>query len=195
MAGIAIYAATIARKGLSTWNRQLRGSAEYDLARRILMCTYRLREAIAVVRHPGIFRSEQPPPPDEVAANMNELQKRHYGIVKAYEDRLQKLTIVRDELDAELLEAEALLGNDLLMAFEGIFGLQTILQTTVFYYLSACNPAESPASRRIYQESYEKRGGVLYRTFSPDEPDEFRDQVHAEIRRVESILKSHLLRS
>lgn len=194
MAGIAVYAATIARRGLNTWNRQLKGSTEYDLARRVLKCTYRLRESFATVRHPAIYNSEQPIPPEEYAKNMTDKQKHHYGIAKAYENRWQKLIVIRNDLDAELLEAEALWGSDILTTFQPFFGLQVTLYATVNSYLTACDPDETEETRKVFQESYQKRKGVLYRTFSPDNPDDFSDEINAEIRRVESFLKPHLLR-
>lgn len=41
----AVVGAYVALRGLSTWNRQLKGGAEYELTRRLLKCTYRLRDA------------------------------------------------------------------------------------------------------------------------------------------------------
>lgn len=194
MAGIAVYAAVIARRGLSTWNRQLKGSTQYDLARRILKGTYRLRESLAEVRHPAIFRSEQPIPPEEFAEHMTDKQKHHYGIAKAYENRWQELTVIRNDLEAELLEAEALWGHDFLTTFQPLFDLQATLYATVNSYLVACDPDETEETRRVFQESYLAKKGVLYRTFSPDSPDPFRDQIYAAIAAVESVLKPHLLR-
>jgi hypothetical protein len=49
----------VALTGLNTWNRQLKGEVEYELTRRLLKCTYRLREAIQGVRHPMIFADEK----------------------------------------------------------------------------------------------------------------------------------------
>jgi len=45
-AGVGAY---VAWRGLGTWRQQLRGSSEYELSRRILRCTYQLRDAISLV--------------------------------------------------------------------------------------------------------------------------------------------------
>ena len=46
---VGIY---VAIRGLNTWNRQLRGTSEYDLARRVLRCVYRHRDALISVSVP-----------------------------------------------------------------------------------------------------------------------------------------------
>ena len=45
-------AAIIAGMGLYTWKNQLIGTAEYELAKRILKATYRLRDTLENVRNP-----------------------------------------------------------------------------------------------------------------------------------------------
>lgn len=52
----ALAAAAVAGLGLATWREQLKGRTEYDLARRMLKKTYRLREAVRAARSPLIFR-------------------------------------------------------------------------------------------------------------------------------------------
>lgn len=47
LAFAAIVASYVGIKGLGTWRRQLKGNAEYELAKNILTAIYELREAIA----------------------------------------------------------------------------------------------------------------------------------------------------
>jgi hypothetical protein len=59
LTAIAAVAATgVAIAGLKAWKRQLHGNAKYDLARRLLRATYKLREAINFVREPLIPAGE-----------------------------------------------------------------------------------------------------------------------------------------
>ena len=81
----------VAIRGLSTWNRQLKGGVEYELTRRLLRCTYRLREAIKSVRNPVMWSNEQPSPPDDEAKTMTQDQQRYYGLSKAYQNRWDKV--------------------------------------------------------------------------------------------------------
>src|SRR3989304_91489 len=51
-------AALVAIKGLQTWRRQLKGTADYDLAKRLLKAAYRLRDALQAVRNPFMSSGE-----------------------------------------------------------------------------------------------------------------------------------------
>ena len=44
LAGAAIVTATVAIKGLNTWARQLRGTADFETARAMSKVTYKLRD-------------------------------------------------------------------------------------------------------------------------------------------------------
>jgi len=192
MAAIAFYAARIANKGLNTWNRQLKGGSEYDLARRILKCTYRWREALANVRNPLITSEEQPSPSPEKAKDMTHLELSEYGVATAYQNRWDKVVAIRDELRAELLEAEALWDDTFVKSFEPLFDLQHKLFSTLHAYLRARNPSEHPDSRKVYQEIYMKGDAIMYRSFSKDVPDQFGSEVDAGIKIIEAHLKPHL---
>ena len=97
-----LVGAYVALRGLSTWNRQLKGGVEYDLTRRILKCTYQwLREAIKGVRNPVMWGNEMPTPPETEASQMSRDELRHYELANTYEKRWNRVTEIRTEL-AEL---------------------------------------------------------------------------------------------
>jgi hypothetical protein len=187
----AVVAAYVALKGLSTWNRQLKGGVEYELTRRILKCAYRLREAIKGVRNPVMWGNEMPTPTESEAANMSNPEIRHYGIAKAYQKRWDKVTEVRTDLQTEMLEAEAIWGRVIYDKFEPIFKLQQELYSSVHAYVSACNPNESEQSRTVYQEIMRKQRDILYDQ-TQENPDEFTQDINSVIQEIESFLKPHL---
>src|SRR4051812_47421939 len=110
LTAVAMIGAFCAIKGLSTWNRQIKGTAEYELARRLLRCAYRLREAIKSVRNPLMLVEEMPSPPNDDAPFMGNEYRRFYGLSKGYQNRWDKVVEVESELRAELVEAEVLWG-------------------------------------------------------------------------------------
>jgi hypothetical protein len=65
----------IASLGLRTWRAQLEGTAHFDLARRLLLTVYELRDAIDNVRHPFLSSGEaaggHPDTPWQIAAYEN----------------------------------------------------------------------------------------------------------------------------
>jgi hypothetical protein len=86
-------AAVVAITGLQTWRKQLKGNAEYELARDILVAVYRVRDAIRNCKFPPI-----PEPLEEVK--------------KFHDQQLPKLDDMLSNLDIELLEAEAIWGEN-----------------------------------------------------------------------------------
>lgn len=187
----AVVGAYVALRGLSTWNRQLKGGVEYDLTRRILKCTYRLREAIKGVRNPVMWGNEMPTPPEIEASKMSKEQLRHYGLSNAYQKRWDKVTEVRTDLQTEMLEAEAIWGRIVYEKFEPVFKLQQELFSSVHAYVSACNPNESEQSRAAYQGLMHKQRDILY-DLSSESPDEYTQDVTRAIEAIESFLKPHL---
>lgn len=188
----AIWAVCIANKGLTTWNRQLKGSAEYELARRILKRTYNLREAIAGVRHPLISSEEQPLPPPEEAQQMSLVKRGYYGVSNAYQTRWQKAVQCKDDLQADLLEAEALWGDEIKNGFSELFSLQQELFFTLRVYLRAMDPDENPDMRAEYEKMYAAQDRIIYASFSKNEPDPYAASVDTAIKKIESLLKIHL---
>jgi hypothetical protein len=70
-----VVAVAIAILGLRTWSAQLEGTAQFDLARRLLLAVYEVRDSIDNVRHPLLSSSEaadaNPDIPWEITAYEN----------------------------------------------------------------------------------------------------------------------------
>lgn len=187
----AIVAVYIAGRGLHTWNRQLRGTAQYELARRVLRATYRLRDALDGVRNPVIWGAEMPDPPKESAAEMSRREQRHWGIRQAYAARWDLVSKHRSELQAELLEAEVLWGHGLPHLVKPLHALQTELFTAVETHLLATDPAQG-ASRSIYVDLISKRRQVLYDRSDDDGPDHYRSELLEAVAAIERYCSRHL---
>jgi len=191
LTGAAVAGAWVAVRGLSTWNRQLKGGVEYDLTRRLLRTTYRLRESIKSVRNPVMWAAEMPTPTAEERKEMSREAIHHYGQGRAYQLRWDKVTEVRNELQTELLEGEVLWGNELHKKYEPLFKLQQELFVTIHTYLRATDPARPEHSREATQQVFEKRRDVMY-DLSGETADEFTQDLAAAIVGIESFLKPHL---
>ena len=187
----AIVGTYVALRGLSTWNRQLKGGVEYDLTRRLLRCTYKLREAIKIVRNPIMFGNEMPTPTEEEGQRMSAEERRYYGTSQAYQRRWDKVSEVRNELQTELLEAEVLWGKVIYEQFDPLFKLQNELFADVHSYLIVCNPSEHEQSREAMSEIRRKRREALYSSLG-EQPDPFSDDIEKAIVGIETFLKPHL---
>lgn len=186
----AVIGAYVALRGLSTWNRQLKGGVEYELTRRLLKQTYRLREAIKGVRNPVMWGGEMPYPNAEEVKDMSREQLRFYGLSNAYQKRWDKVTEVRADLQAELLEAEALWGQEIHNRFEPILKLQQELWVAVHFYITVCNPDAPQHTRDAREKAMSKNRDILY-DMSGEAEDEFTSDVTHAVRNIEAFLKPH----
>jgi hypothetical protein len=179
----------VAMIGLNTWNRQLKGGVEYELTRRLLRCTYRLREAIKDVRHPMIMPSEQAFSDTGRALSMEE--KRYFGIYHAYQTRWEKVTAARDDLQTELLEAEVIWSKAIYENFEPLFALQKELFADVQSYLALSDPNAGEQAKDTWHKIRNARRQVLY-DLEVSGQDEYSTDVANAISGIESYLKPHL---
>jgi len=191
LAGAAFTGATVAVKGLGTWQRQLKGQSEYELSRRILVTLFKYRDAINDVRHPVMWAYEMPNPPEEEAKTMSDSQVRSYGTSKAYQARWDKVQTERAALYADMLEAEALWGAELNSLFKTVFDLQHELFTKIRHYLELINPDTSDASKEAIKNIDGKSRDIMY-DISTDEPDEYKQDLLNAIERIELYLKPKL---
>ena len=86
--------------GLTTWRRQLQGTTEYDVAKRTLLLTFQVQDALQAVRSPMLYlRSE-------------EIEKgRKLKEQRIYNERLQRLHEKWAELRTVSLEARVIWGE------------------------------------------------------------------------------------
>jgi hypothetical protein len=189
LAVAAFVGMLVAVIGLSTWNRQLKGSVEYELTRRLLKHTYRLREAIREVRYP--LMSYGPADDVEEAAPMNREQKEYQGMVNAYRERWAKVIAARDDLRTEILEGEVVWDDEIHTKFNPLFAMQSELSNEIQLYIEVSDPQIRRDKR---DELLDIRGGrrsVMYDMLGHAE-DPFSDEMKATIITIESYLKPHL---
>jgi hypothetical protein len=185
----ALIGMIVAVFGLNTWNRQLKGGAEYELTRRLLKCTYRLREAIKGVRNPTILPSEQVITDGEKHERIE--RQKYLGLAFAYQARWEKVVAARDELQTELLEGEVLWGDQIYEKFDLLFKLQNELLADVNSYLALANPDINEDAKDAWYGIRRNRREVLYEMMSPF-PDPYSDDISNVVAEIESYLKPHL---
>lgn len=189
LAVAAFVGMLVAVSGLSTWNRQLKGGVEYELTRRLLKHTYRLREAIREARHPVM--SYGPADDVEGVAPLNREQKEYQGLVNAYRERWAKVIAARDDLRTELLEGEVVWDDGIHRKFNPLFELQGELSNAIQLYLDVSNPLIPSDKRDILLDIRIGRRSVMYDMLGHAD-DPFADEMKATIIDIESYLKPHL---
>lgn len=106
----AVITATVALFGLIIGRRELQTRAEFDVARKLIRATYRLRDAVQTFRSPLIRQSEfAKGHEDGIASKTPEETATAYAGM--YENRWIPVWDAVQEFDAHTLEAEALWGK------------------------------------------------------------------------------------
>ena len=162
--------------GLSTWRWQLKGTAEYDVAKRAVLLTRLVCDALQAVRDPMLY----------LRKDKDSLEEEQ----RIYSERLAKLHQRWAELRPLALETGVIWGEEAEKRFDPIRDLIGTLQTEVWthFWLKGAyaapgttvdnNPERVAANRRI-----------VYRV---SEDDEFSKRVKAAILNVETFFGKHI---
>jgi len=134
---------------------------------------------------------EMPNPPQEEAKTMSREELRFYGTSKAYQTRWDKVQEQRTALYADLLEAEAIWGNELELLFKEVFDLQHELFTRIRHYIELIDPDTEESSKEAIRNIDKKHRDIMYDDLS-DEPDEYKSDLLSAILNIETYLKPKL---
>jgi len=97
-----VGALTIGGLGLFTWRRQLRGTSEYQIAKKAILKTYEVQQAIQSVRNPMLYLSKE-----EVEAGRRLEEEQ-----RIYSERMTYLNEKWAELQTIRLEAKVIWGAE-----------------------------------------------------------------------------------
>lgn len=106
----ATVTSTAAVLGLKRWQAELRGKADFEVARGLIRATYKLRDEIQFCRAPVIRGAEFPSDYDSIAKNTPQVEAEAWAHV--YRNRFKPVWTAVQEFDSQALEAEALWGAD-----------------------------------------------------------------------------------
>jgi hypothetical protein len=108
LAGVAVFTSVVAWRGLSKWQDEQRGKADFEVARSILKATFQVREALRFARRPYVMAAEFP------ASYAGRTQRGSAEEVAAWEhvfnSRWSEVRTAAIELQTCSVEAEVLWG-------------------------------------------------------------------------------------
>jgi hypothetical protein len=183
-----VGALIVAILGLRTWWRELKGKTEYDLARRILTTAYKMRNAIQRVRNPFMSVSER-----GSATRAEKLPGgfKNEDMAKEYRARWDPVYQALVQLDEAAAEAEALWGPKINEALKPLKECSKELLLNLNQHLMRC--AIQSYRESLNQEQMQKIDRVIYSVDGPGK-DEFHRRLSEAVKRIEGMLKPHLLR-
>jgi hypothetical protein len=185
----AVSAAVFAYLGLDAWRKELKGKAEYELAKNVLKSAYRVRESFKHVRHPAIFQYEYPP---DMTDHIGHLKPEHdyEGTAHVYETRWKKMDEAFRELEEHHLAAQVEWGAEFQDVIKKLRSCRADLLVTIQQFLERKKNPHG-ASRSTAEERAEERS-VLYHLGSDSKHDKFTPEIDAAVDEFEKWLRPHI---
>ncbi len=187
--GLSAISATIfAYIGLNTWRKELKGKAEYQLAKDVLKSVYRVREAFKHVRNPAIFAYEYPEEMRDYSGHLKR-ERDYEGTVYVYEKRWEKMTEAFKELEEHHLDAQVEWGAE----FQNIIvKLRTCRAELLVEIQRMLDEKKNPQRVMRDKSAMEKAFSILYDHGGNSEFDKFTPQVDAAVKEFEVWLRPHI---
>jgi len=186
-------AGVVAIKGLQTWRDQLKGTANYELAKRVLKATYRLRDALQYVRNPLILAGEFSHAVKEAQLEVSPSDEDYHAKSTAavYQLRWKPVFEAYKDLELEAVEAETLWGQEARDATNSIRKSINSLSTALDFYLRDMQPHGPRILDNLTRDTYEK---IVYSFSNNPEEDPYLNELNLSIRAIEEIARPYLTR-
>lgn len=164
----------IAAIGLTTWRKQLRGTTEYELAKRLLLQVYRLRDALQYTRSPFLNVGEAGEVPEGMSWE-----------IAAYNHRWDTVREATSKLSAVALECEVVWGSD-------IDNLTQELRSHIFTLSNAVDAFVRAKEDPSFRDDFTREmRDILY---SRGSSDPYEIKLKEKILAFEEYVKPHLRR-
>lgn len=170
-----ISGVAIAGFGLSTWRKQLKGTTEYELAKRLLLQVYRIRDAVGYVRQPFLMVGEAGEPKKGVPWE-----------VAAYENRWKGVRDAMIEFDAVSLECEVIWGKEIL-------NMKSKLTRQIIMLNHAIESFVQSKYDKAFQEDFTAE--LRDRLYSRGDDDAYNKEFNKVVKSFENYVKPHLKHS
>lgn len=187
----AVTGAIIAVLGLKTWQKQLRGRTEYDLARRMLRAALEVRDGIRGVRSPFISPAEMEAALRSSGLGDEEIKKQMLqpeSTIAVYNVRWKRVADAVSSLQVETLEGEVLWGDVVKDRLKPLYDAVASLRVMLNRYFRAEAGHRQPLTGVKLQEVND----IMYETSDDPQEDKFTRRVHDGIAQLESFLKPKL---
>ncbi len=180
----------VAVRGLQTWRRQLQGTAEYELGRRILRAAYRLRNAIEAVRDPLVWPGEQAVAMKEAGIEMGFHDPKYHAQSSraVYQRRWQGVTEALSELEVEAIEAETLWGSNARDLIEEIKRSASSLSGALNMYI---RNLDEPGGDFLPPDKYKDVQATVF-AMGAKEDDAFASALQDRISRLEEFIRPRI---
>jgi hypothetical protein len=184
----AIVTAVVAIVGLTKWREELRGKADFEVARALIRATYKMRDYIGSARAHLTSSAEFPAGYDSSTANAT---KRAEAWQHFFWNRWKHVAEALREVEAEALEAEALWGPEIR---EPILRVRRCAHTL---FVAMQTMIENEASGNEHFE-HDRDFGVRTRSTAfgsmDDDKNQFSRELAGAVTALEAAVRPHMKR-
>jgi hypothetical protein len=165
----------VAIVGLTTWKKELKIKTEYNIARKILLSSYKVRDALRNVRNPFLMLDKNDP-----GSKRNVYSKRFMEVDKA-----------SSELNVDILESEIHWGKT---NIDEIF--KPLFECCAKLFINVKNYLDNEDSKRYPKGSdgkeYNEIEKIIFEISENPRIDEFSGEIQKSIEKNENYLKPFL---
>lgn len=187
----SIAGVIIAYLGLATWRRQLKGKAEYELARRLLKAAFNVRDALTSVRNDLMAPSEVHTALTAAGHSEEEIEKNQEELdvnSAVYSARWRRVSESLSDLDVGQLEAEVLWGRVATENLQPLYDCIRELRVALVRYLR-----QSRGERHMLSsEEAEKVENVVFEQSDDPGEDQFTAKLRDALSQIEEFVKPKL---
>jgi hypothetical protein len=191
LGGAAVTTTVVAVVGLKNWSRELRGRADFDVARGLIRATYKLRDEIRSCRAAFIMAQEFPDgycDPNRKSTPEDEAQVWAH----VYKNRWQPVWEAIQEFDAQTLEAEALWGSEIRQKTDKLRECIAELNSAIYAVIS--DKASGGRDFKSDREFGKKMRSTVSASGS-DQSNELSKKITEAVTGIEDKIRPHLKRS
>jgi hypothetical protein len=183
--------AYIAYKGLGTWQKELKGKSEYQLAKDVLRSVYKIREVFKHVRNPAIFGYEYP---EDMTDHTGHLKNEcHYeGTAHVYETRWKKMDEAFIEIEEKNIEALVEWGSEYQDVIIPLRKCRGELLMAIQYMLARYKNPHEKNWKNTEEQAREQ--SVLYHSSEDSKYDKFTPEINSAVDLFEKWLRPHVSR-
>lgn len=177
--------------GLRVWRKQLKGKTEYELARRMLLSVYKIRDAIKVVRNPfipvgEIYEAKKEYQKEDIGGTIANRENDNYAV---YKSRWKSILEAFSSLDLDLLEAEVIFDDKLGEEYKKLKRLVLKLSMAIQECLRYQSKSSLNKNDIKRNEQYEI---LMYDHSSEDEEDSYSQEINEVVIKFEQKLRKYL---
>lgn len=186
----AITTSLVAVIGLKNWSRELKGKADFEVARGLIRSVYKLRDELRSARSPWTSASEFPegysPHPRD---RTDESEAEAWAYV--YTNRWKPVVEAAQEFEAQVLEAEALWGSEIKKKAYALRRCATDLRVSMESMVrNKASGGEDFKADKEYKKSVESE----IWEYKEDE-NELSQKIATAVAEIETEVRPHLKRS